>query len=543
MQVMEELAFKYGLEWNVQSTGNSSEISTQKKMMLEANSLAAKFFNEYLETKTDAKEYLENRGCNQDIIRTFSLGFAPDKQDALFEHLTKKGFKAEFLEKAGLISERTDKKGYIDKFRNRIIVPVFNEKGDVVAFGARIFKSDNGPKYLNSQETLVYNKSKTLYGLYQAKDNIRDLDGVVIMEGYFDVITAHANGIKNAVASCGTSLTAQHVKILNRYMNKKRIYLAFDSDAAGQKATNRNAQLIQEEFSPLGEIKQFDTSFANANIKDEFACEIRVVTTGSGKDPDEFIKENGAEAYKSCIANAPLLIDYQINSIIKGDSKNLSAQEKSTLIKEIAPILSQINNRIIFDEYVKNISLKLGISKNSLNQEIRTIGNKKTIVNTEKNPIVTISSNKLTICQKNLLSLYFINGDRLPFSWLSEKLEVVNFTEADLISIKETIDKLIKETNNVEDLIEKLMSYFSQDVKIKSELADIIYSIDDKVEMLNQGLIEEFILENIRTIEKITQKNETTKLLEAAQELDDDDQRALELQQKLKQQLEYSRLE
>ena len=391
LEVMEGLAFKYGLEWNVKGGGNSSEISQQKKQMLEANSLTAKFFNEYLEEKKDAKEYLEQRSCDAEIIKRFGLGFAPDKTDALYDYLTKKGFKADLLEKAGLISERTDKKGYIDKFRNRIIVPVHNEKGDVVAFGARIFKSDNGPKYINSQETLVYSKSKTLYGLYQAKDFIRENDAVLIMEGYFDVITAHANGVRNAVASCGTSLTEQHVKILNRYMNHKRIYLAYDADEAGQKATKRNAQLIKDEFEPLGDIKQFDTSFANTSLKDEFACEIRVVTTGSNKDPDEFIKENGAQAYQKCIEEAPLLIDYQLNSILIKANNKLSAQEKSSLTKEIAPILSQVNNRIIFDDYVNQVALKLGIDKNTINKEISNIRSGRIVSAKGNAPIVTIS--------------------------------------------------------------------------------------------------------------------------------------------------------
>ena len=541
MEVMEDLAYKFGYEWQVQSIGNSGEISAQKKMMIEANALTAKFFAESLNAKTDAKEYLIKRGCNNEIIERFGLGFAPEKGDALFEYLIKKGFKTDFLEKAGLVIARNDDRGYMDKFRGRIIVPIYNEKGEIVAFGARIFSSDNGPKYLNSQETLVYNKSKTLYGLYQAKDFIRENDAVVIMEGYFDVITAHANGVRNAVASCGTALTEQQVKILNRYMDNKRIYLAFDSDAAGVKATNRNAQIIHDEFSPLGAIKQFDTSFAKMNVKDEYACEIRVVTTNSGKDPDEFIKENGAQAYLDCIANAPLLLDYQINSVLNIDKKNLSAQEKSAKTKEIAPILAQINNRIVFDEYIKQISLRLGVDKNSLNQEIKSLKTTKKSTEVEKQTIVTISSNKLAICQKNLLSLYFINGDKLPFSWLTDKMAGAKFSEANLISIKQTIDELTKETNNVEELIDKLMTYFSQNLEIKSDLVDIIYSIDDKVEVLNQGLIEEFIRENVENIEKITKENETKKLIEVSQELDDDDERAYEIQQEILEQLKRKR--
>ena len=537
LEVMESLAYKYGLPWNYQGAGSSSETNNLKKKMLEANKLSAEFFNEYLQTKTDALDYLEKRACDENIIKTFGLGFAPDKTDALLSHLKSKGFEAEFLEKAGLISARTDGKGYIDKFRNRIIVPVYNEKGDVVAFGARIFKSDNGPKYLNSQETLVYSKSKTLYGLYQAKEHIRENDAVLIMEGYFDVITAHANGFNYAVASCGTSLTEQHVKILNRYMNHKRIYLAYDADEAGQKATRRNAQLIKDEFEPLGDIKQFDSSYAKATLKDEFACEIRVVTTGSGKDPDEFIKEHGSDAYRQCIENAPLLIDYEINSIMKNANRKLSAQEKSSFIKEISPILAQINNRIVFSDYVKQISLKLGIDVNTLNREIRALKAGKRLSVREEKPIVTISSNKLTMCQKNLLSLYFINGEKLPFSWLNMKLNEVNFTEANLIAIKQTIDELTKETTSVDELIEKLMAYFSQNVEIKRDLADIIYSIDDKVDLLNRGMIEEFINENIRNINKIKKENETKKLFEESRQAEEDDAKALELQQELLEKL------
>ena len=145
--------------------------------------------------------------------------------------------------------------------------------------------------------------------------------------------------------------------------------------------------------------------------------------------------------------------------------------------------------------------------------------------------------------------MYFINGDKLPFAWLTSKLQNAKFSESNLIAIKETIDELTKEITSVEVLIEKLMAYFAQNVEVKSDLADIIYSIDDKVELLNEGMIEEYIQENIQNINKILKENETKKLIEAAQQLDDDDQRASELQQelleqlKLKRQLEYSRLE
>ena len=141
------------------------------------------------------------------------------------------------------------------------------------------------------------------------------------------------------------------------------------------------------------------------------------------------------------------------------------------------------------------------------------------------------------MCQKNLLSLYFINGEKLPFSWLNMKLNEVNFTEANLIAIKQTIDELTKETTSVDELIEKLMAYFSQNVEIKRDLADIIYSIDDKVDLLNRGMIEEFINENIRNINKIKKENETKKLFEESRQAEEDDAKALELQQELLEKL------
>ena len=223
--------------------------------------------------------------------------------------------------------------------------------------------------------------------------------------------------------------------------------------------------------------------------------------------------------------------------------------KKKAFVKEIAPILAQINNRIVFSDYVKQISLKLGVDINTINREIRALKSTKRLSPKEETPIVTISSNKLVMCQKNLLSLYFINADKLPFSWLNMKLKEVNFTEANLVAIKQTIDELTKEINNVDELIEKLMAYFSQNVEIKSDLADIIYSIDDKVDMLNQGIMEEYIAENIRNINKITKENETKKLYEESRQIEEDDEKALQLQQELleklksKSRLEYSRLE
>ncbi len=537
LEVMQELAFKFGIEFKLD--GKSSSINETKKQMLEANKLTAKFYMDYLQKQDKALKYLEGRQIKPETIEEFWLGFSPKGYDDLYNYLVKdKGFKAELLEQAGLISQKSDGKGYIDKFRNRIIIPILDDKGNVVAFGGRIFEDENGPKYLNSKETQVYNKSKTLYGLYQAKEAIKEKDYAVIMEGYFDVITAQDNGIKNAVASCGTSLTLQHVRLLGKYTENKRIYLAFDADLAGQNAINRGAELVKEEFAALGDVKQFDTSFANLNIKDDYACEIRVVSTFSGKDPDEFIKENGGEAYLSCIEKAPLLLDYQIQRVMSIDTKKITPQEKAKIAKELAPILAQINNRIIFEEYIGKIALELKLDKNSLYQEINTF--KRSGFQPKKSEIkkltnVTISSKKEIMYQKNLLSLYFINEDKIPFAWLNEKLKETKFYDSNLIAIKQAIEEFSSNEITVNDLIDKLMLHFSQNDDVKKDLADIIYSIEDKIPLIDSGLVEEFINENIKKLKRhefsLIEKDLITKQ-------ESDENLAKEYQQKLKEYLE-----
>jgi DNA primase len=219
------------------------------------------------------------------------LGWAPNKYDSLYNEL-KKDFKDEILEKAGLII-KSNRGGWIDRFRNRIIIPIQNETGDYIAFGARAVDEGQNPKYLNSADSMIYNKSKILFGLYTAKDAIKEKDSVIIMEGYFDVITAQAHGVKNAVASCGTALTPEHVKLLSRYTKSRKIFLSFDTDTAGINATKRGSEVIKDTLATLGDIKQFDESHISASSDNKYACEIRVISQPQGKDPDEFIRTMG----------------------------------------------------------------------------------------------------------------------------------------------------------------------------------------------------------------------------------------------------------
>ena len=317
--VILELADEFGIELP-KKFNRSDENKNQKAEMIKACTKAARFYNLQLKSAEDSGKglsVLHKRNITDDIIDKFHLGWAPSKYDSLYKELSKE-FKTDILEKAGLIL-KSNNGGWIDRFRNRVIIPIQNENGEFVAFGARAVDEGQNPKYINSSDSLIYNKSKILFGLNSAKEAIKKEDSAIIMEGYFDVISAQAHGVENAVASCGTALTPDHVKLLSRYTKSRKIYLSFDTDKAGINATKKGSTVIKETLSALGEVKQFDESHISSVADDKYACEIRVVSPPQGKDPDEFIRSMGGEAFKEYIKDAPLLIDFLLNNILNPD--------------------------------------------------------------------------------------------------------------------------------------------------------------------------------------------------------------------------------
>ena len=505
---------------------------------------AAEFYKKtLLENKTsEAYQYLANRGITDENIETYRLGFAPNAYDALQKFLKVK-HNEEIQEKAGLIIKRENGNGFIDRFRNRITIPIFDEKGNIVAFGARAIEAGQNPKYLNSPETLVYNKSHVLYGLYHAKEAIKEKDSIVIMEGYFDVISAQVNGVKNAVGACGTALTDSHVKLISRYTQSRKIYLAFDTDKAGQMATKRGAEVIKEAFSGLGNIKQFDESFASTSENtDRYSCELRVVVPPEGKDPDEFIRENGAEAYAQVLRQAPLLVDFQIESVLKAYQIGMSPVEKSAIVKEVLPYLLEIGNNIVRDEYVKIVSSRLDITENSLQKELLNSSGKglnntysqKPKPQTQLAPIVKKSLNISEKAQKNLLSMYLINESSYNIQTLNSILKEVEYTNDTLIIVKDTIDKLVGRVNNVKELIETLYTEFAEDYEVKDIITDLIY-LSDSFKNLSDKDFKIAINENIETIKSFKEKELKSHLRSQYKQVNDDDIKAIEQQIQLKE--------
>ena len=479
---------------------------------------AQKFFSKNLDSNQKALEYLEKRGINEIAISKFSLGLAPKGHFELKNYLTNLGFTIDELNKAGLVYEKDGV--FYDRFKNRIIIPIKDINSNTIAFGARAIVDGQMPKYINSPESVIYNKSAVLFGLNRAKDTISKKDSVIFMEGYFDVISAHLGGVENAVATCGTALTPQHIKLISRFSPSRRIFLAFDTDSAGKKAIEHGAEVIKNIFSALGDIKQYDSNFQNST---DNVCEIRVVQEIQGKDPDEFIREFGGEEYLKKVEQAPLLLDYQLNQIYDSLKGKITPQEKSAYVIQIADILSQIKNPVILDDYIKAAAFKLDIAESILKTQIL---NKQAdefgILKIEnENPADKIkipnkdSANLYGLMEENLIKLAFAADTEDKKNYLKEKLSGYNSQNEENSKILESIDKKFYEVNNVDELAKKLFLGFYNEQQIQKKISDNIFSSHEfdnlSQEDYKQAVDETFIrLDNLK---KQYRKNELKKML------------------------------
>lgn len=340
------LADRAGINLPEEGDDNSAdEYYKRKRRIYDMNKDAARYFRETLfsEKGSAQMEYLRKRALSGKTISSFGLGAAPDEWDGCLKRLLSLGYEKELIVESGLCI-RNEKNHVYDRFRNRVMFPVFDVRGNVVGFGGRKLDGE-GAKYLNSPESIVYNKGKILYALNFAKKNTKDY--IILVEGYMDVITLHQAGFTSAVAGCGTALTADQARLAARY--SKNVYLCYDSDEAGQKAAKRAAEL----FAPL-------------------ECSVKILKVPDGKDPDEFIKKRGAPEFEKLITKARPTARYEIDNLIAHyDLDDIS--QKVEFSAAAAKILSQLKSAVEQDEYVKYVSLKANISEEALLSEIKKL--------------------------------------------------------------------------------------------------------------------------------------------------------------------------
>ncbi len=323
----------------------SIALHNKKKRMYEMNAEAARFFFSNLTAKGNEKAlaYLKARGLSNATIKAFGIGYAPESWSALIDFMKSKGYTANELAEGGLAKAR-EGGTYYDVFRDRIMFPIFDIRGNVIAFGGRTL-NDNQSKYLNSPETLIYKKKDNLFAMNIAKNS--KAGQFLLMEGYMDVVSLHQNGFDNAVASLGTAFTPQQAAMLKRYADKA--VLCYDADEAGQKAADRAGAILRE-----------------ADIK------TRVLTITDGKDPDEYINNKGAEMFALLVNNAESFIEYKLGKIEKQYNLEDTVQ-KIEFIEQIAKILANIKNAVEREVYIKNTARKTDISPESITAQVNNI--------------------------------------------------------------------------------------------------------------------------------------------------------------------------
>lgn len=347
---------------------NSQDNTIQKlkQTILEINRESARFYHECLMSPEGkwALDYLIGRGLSIGTIRRFGLGCAPDKWDALLKHLTAKGYSVGDMLQANVIS-KSQRGTYFDRFRNRVMFPIINLRGSVIAFSGRARPDDEkaGGKYVNTQDTPVYKKGENLYGFNLAKNDCADR--VILVEGNMDVISLHQAGFTNTVAALGTAFTVEQGKLLSRYT--KELVICLDADSAGQKAVQR----------------------ALATLKDS-GLPTRVVVIPDGKDPDDFIKKNSPEKFRALIEKSESDIEYKLRRAEEGIDLD-SDSGKLTYIKSAAEILADTGDELTIDLYAGRLADKFGLSKNAVDNAIKRIreNNVKKQVRKEINDAVT----------------------------------------------------------------------------------------------------------------------------------------------------------
>jgi DNA primase len=350
-EALKFLARKYHIEVvEKEETAEEKQQKDDHESMMIVSGFACRYFSRYLwdepEGRSIGLSYLRERGLRDDIVKKFELGFCPDGKSIFTEAAQKEGYRMEYLEKTGLTIRRDD--WIRDRFAGRVMFPIHNIAGRVIAFGGRILKDDpNAAKYLNSPESEIYHKSRIVYGIYQAKREIARTDKCFLVEGYTDVLSMHQSGIENVVASSGTSLTADQIRLIRRFT--PNITILYDGDEAGIKASLRGIDLVLEE-----------------------GMSVKVVLLPSGEDPDSFSRKNNSAAFMNYISeNETDFIQFKTRLLLKTVENDPGARAK--LISEVIRSVAVIPDSITRSVYIRECSRLLNVEESVLYNEVRKI--------------------------------------------------------------------------------------------------------------------------------------------------------------------------
>jgi DNA primase len=380
----------------VEETEDHKKVARERDSVLLLNEWAAEFFELQLNNPEDgaaAREYIRSRGIKEETAKLFRLGYAPDSWDALGNHLKDRGATADEIHGSGLIVPK-DTGGFYDRFRGRVIFPIADPQGRVIAFGGRVM-GEGEPKYLNSPETTVYTKGRNLFGLAHSKNEIRNLGFAILVEGYLDCIIPFQEGVHNIVASLGTALTDGQVRLLRRYMDQPQIVVNFDPDSAGQAATMRSIDVLLAE-----------------------GFKVNILAMPTNQDPDDFVRAHGVDRFRELLKTTQPYLDYIIDTSIAAHDTSRPTG-KVAAINAILPHLARMRDKVARADYAGQIADRLKIDSHIVREELkRTATNRQHSLDNKR----VRAAEAITKAERQLLELMLANAEvrRAMISVLTE---------------------------------------------------------------------------------------------------------------------------
>lgn len=484
---LENLADRVGIELPTDGNEQDNKLLELKNKVYEINKYTAEFYHEnlYKPTAKPAQEYVKKRKLDNNTLKNFLIGYSCNF-DELYIFLKSKGFTEEEILASGLVNKNDNGK-YIDRFRKRLMFPIQDIKGRVIAFGGRVL-DDSKPKYINSAENIVYSKGRHLYGLNVAKKYEGKMKQIIIVEGYMDTVSLHQRGIHNVVASLGTALTEAQGHLLRN--NSERVIMGYDADGAGQVAIQRGMEILQS-----------------------MGCDLRILQIEGAKDPDEYIIKYGPERFQKEVNKSISFVEYKIK-ILRNSLDLDNANDKIKFLKEIAKSLSKINNEIEQEVYAEKIAKEYKISRDAIRAEILKLENPNSkgtkILEKSKPKLETkddIKTNEQIEKREKLIIYLLINYPSESYEIIRKNIDVSEFKSArNRTIVKKLYDELEKGNSNINNVIdwfedEDTINYISWILAYDFEIMEVNKCISD--------LIKIYVKENI-----INQRNEILKQLE-----------------------------
>ena len=497
IETVQMLAERANIQLPTLENSGDAQKEILKDKVYKVNEFTAEYYHQnlYKPQAKMAQEYVKKRQLSNETLKSFRIGFS-GKFDELYKELKKQGFEEKEILESGLVN-KNDRGQYIDRYRNRLMFPICDVRGRVIAFGGRVL-DDSKPKYINSPENVVYSKGRHLFGLNVAKKG--DTKKLLIVEGYMDVISLHQRGITNVVAPLGTALTEQQGWLLRK--NAEQIILSFDSDEAGLQAKLRALEILQN-----------------------MGCDLRVLQMEGAKDPDEYILKYGNARFQALVEKALSVIEFKVK-ILKKDLNLENTNDKIKFLNEIAKLISKVDNTIEREVYIEKIAKEYDISKEAIYAEVNKLAYKN--VKSEKileksKPIVThkkIERKEVSPAIKrreNTIISILLTGDLSVFEIIKQNIKPEDFQDEINANIaKKLYEELEKGNSNINGIIDELEQEEQNQITMimadDYEINDLEKAIDDLIQTYQKEKLNNRKFEVLELLEKTTDINQKKEL-------------------------------